>query len=484
MDQSEHNIRPPMDGVVAAIADYVFDYAPDEEALRAAKLCLADSVACALMAHAYPACVQHLGPVVKGAQVKDGARVIGAAFALDPLKAAFDNGALIRWLDFNDTWLAAEWGHPSDNLGALWAVGDYLSRNNADGKPNIKDILAAMVQAHEIQGVLALENSFNRAGLDHVVLVKVASAAVSAKLLGATREQTAAVLSHVFADGQSLRAYRHAPNTMSRKSWAAGDAASRGVRLAMMAMRGDNALPSLPAVLSAKKWGFLDVSFGGNEIKLARAFGDYVMKNILYKVSFPAEFHAQTAVECAFKLHKQVAPRLGEVSRVRIDTQESAVRIISKQGPLHNPADRDHCLQYMTAAGLIFGELTAAHYEDDIAGDPRIDALREKMEVVEDAEYSREYLDADKRSIANAVQVFFANGDSTAREEVRYPLGHARRREESLPHLRAKFDGAVNEVFSPKRAEEIAAFFDGDFGAFCEKPMRDLAALLAAENKQ
>lgn len=476
MDQSEQNTRPPTDEVITAITAYVHSYRPGAEALRAAKLCLADSIACALLAHNYPACTRYLGPIVKGGEVPGGARVIGAPYALDPVKAAFDNGALIRWLDFNDTWLAAEWGHPSDNLGALWAVGDYLSRQSNDGAPMVGDILAAMVMAHEIQGVLALGNSFNRAGLDHVILVKVASAALSAKLLGADESQTAAALSNVFADGQSLRPYRHAPNAMERKSWAAGDAASRGVRLAMMAA--GCGLPLMPSAISAKKWGFADASFGGAELILAQPFGDYVMRNILYKVSFPAEFHAQTAVECALKLHARAASRLDTIKSVHLETQESAVRIISKTGALNNPADRDHCLQYMVAAALIFGELTAAHYEDDIAADRRIDKLRAKMTVAENPEYSRDYLDADKRSIANAVRVVFDDGEEI-KEEVHYPLGHARRREESLPFLRAKFEGALNEVFPAPQVAKITAFFDEDFDKFCQTPMRDMAAMLA-----
>ncbi|MGI9337653.1 MAG: bifunctional 2-methylcitrate dehydratase/aconitate hydratase [Gammaproteobacteria bacterium] len=477
MDQSEHNTRPPTDEVITAITDYVHSCRPGADVLRAAKLCLADSISCALLAHNYPACTRYLGPIVKGGEVSGGARVIGAHYALDPVKAAFDNGALIRWLDFNDTWLAAEWGHPSDNLGALWALGDYLSRQSQSGAPFVGDILAAMVMAHEIQGVLALGNSFNRAGLDHVILVKTASAALSTKLLGASKAQTAAALSNVFADGQALRTYRHAPNAMARKSWAAGDAASRGVRLAMMAA-GEEALALMPSALSAKKWGFIDTSFGGGELVLAQPFGDYVMRNILYKVSFPAEFHAQTAVECALKLHARVASRLDDIKSVHLDTQESAVRIISKTGALHNPADRDHCLQYMTAVGLIFGELTAAHYEDDIAADPRIDKLRAKMVVAENPQYSRDYLDSQKRSIANAVRVVFTNGDAEE-EEVHYPLGHARRREESLPHLRAKFDNALAEVFDAPQVEKISAFFDADFDKFCQTPMRELAAMLA-----
>ena len=475
MTQADSNIRPQPDAEIVQIADYVYDYKPSEEALRAAELCLMDSVGCALMALSYPACTRHLGPIVEGAEVADGARVIGVSHQLDPVKAAFDNGMLIRWLDFNDTWLAAEWGHPSDNLGGIWAVSDYLSRRGK--KYTVVDMLEMMVKAHEIQGVLAIANSFNRAGLDHVALVKVASTAVCAKLLGATREQAIAAVSHAFADGQSLRVYRHAPNTGSRKSWAAGDASSRGVRLAMMACAGEGVIPG---ALTAPGWGFYDVSFDGKPLVVEREYGSYVMENILFKVSYPAEFHAQTAVECALKLHSQVADRLDDIVRVKIDTQESAVRIISKTGPLHNPADRDHCLQYMTAAALIYGELTAAHYEDDIAADPRIDILRDKMEVAEDTRYSRDYLAADKRAIGNAVQVFFADGSESEKVEVEYPLGHRRRRDESLPHLQAKFQSAAGEVFSPSRCEKIAGVF-AHSSDLRRMPVRDFADLFAAE---
>ena len=480
MTQADSNIRPRADAEMIRIADYVYDFSPSSEALAAAELCLRDSIGCALMALAHPACVRHLGPTVPGATLQNGARVIGRADQLEPVKAAFDNGALIRWLDFNDTWLAAEWGHPSDNLGAIWAIADYLSRNpqNAkNGAPSVGDVLAAMVKAHEIQGVLALENSFNRAGLDHVALVKAASAAVSAHLLGASREAAVSALSHAFADGQSLRVYRHAPNTGRRKSWAAGDASSRGLRLAMLAAAGE---PDIPAALSAPVWGLYDVSFKGKPFVVRRDYGSYVMENILFKVSYPAEFHAQTAVECAIQLHPQVANRLDDIARIKIETQESAVRIISKTGPLHNPADRDHCLQYMCAVGLLFGELVAAHYEDSAAADPRIDALRNKMEVAEHPPYSRDYLDPDKRSIANAVQVFFNNGDSTDKVEIEYPLGHRRRREESIPVLQKKFDGAAAEVFSAERRETIAAAF-ADSPTLRAMPFCQFADLLAAE---
>ena len=476
MTQADNNIRPAADAEVARIADYVLDFSPSPDSLRAAQLCMSDSIGCALLALAHPACTRHLGPIVPGAEVRNGARVIGRRDELDPVKAAFDNGALIRWLDFNDTWLAAEWGHPSDNLGAIWAAADYLSRNG-DDKMTVGAVLEMMVKAHEIQGVLALENSFNRAGLDHVALVKAASAAVCAKMFGGNRAQIISALSHVFADGQSLRVYRHAPNTGSRKSWAAGDAASRGLRLALLACAGEDAIPG---ALTAPKWGLYDVSFGGKSFRVNRDYGSYVMDNILFKVSYPAEFHAQTAVECALQLHPQIAGRLRDIAKVRIETQESAVRIISKTGPLHNPADRDHCLQYMTAAALVFGELTAAHYEDEIAADPRIDALRDKMEVAEEPRYSRDYLDPDKRSIANAVQIFFADGSKTDKIEIEYPLGHRRRREESIPVLRAKFNDAATSVFSENRRAQIAAAF-ADEEILMRMPMRDFVPLFVAE---
>ena len=426
------------------------------------------------MALTHPACSRHLGPVVPGATLKNGARVIGCAHQLEPVKAAFDNGMLIRWLDFNDTWLAAEWGHPSDNLGGIWAAADYMSRNGDTA--TVGTVLEMMVKAHEIQGVLALANSFNRVGLDHVLLVKVAAAGVCAKLLGASREQAIAALSHAWADGQSLRVYRHAPNTGSRKSWAAGDAASRGLRLALMARAGEAAIPG---ALSAADWGFYDVAFAGKRFIMERDYGSYVMENILFKVSFPAEFHAQTAVECALRLHPAIAGRLDEISRIKIDTQESAVRIISKTGPLHNAADRDHCLQYMVAAALLFGQLTAAHYEDDIAADPRLDALRDKMEVTEVPRYSRDYLDPGKRSIANAVQVFFVAGDASERLEIEYPLGHRRRRDESMPVLQAKFDNAVG-IFTAARRRQIAAAF-ADMPQLQAMPMCEFSDLFAAE---
>jgi 2-methylcitrate dehydratase len=437
--QADVNIRPEFDREMRDIADYVADYAIDSEEARAtACYVLLDALGCALLALRFPECARLLGPVVKGTTVPLGVRVPGTSHVLDPIKGAFDIGTLIRWLDFNDTWLAAEWGHPSDNLGGILATADFVSRRSlAAGRAPLTmgEVLTAMIKAHEIQGIMALENSFNRAGLDHVVLVKLATAAVATRLLGGGREEIVNAVSQVWVDGQSLRTYRHAPNTGSRKSWAAGDATSRGVRLAFLAAGGE---PGYPSALTVKGWGFYDVAFKGERFRLPRPYGSYVMENILFKVAFPAEFHAQTAVECAIRLHPLVKGRLDRIERVVIATQESAVRIISKSGPLYNPADRDHCLQYMTAVGLIHGELTADHYSDAVAGDPRIDSVRERMEVVEEPRYSRDYLDPEKRSIANAVQVFFTDGSATERVEVEYPLGHRRRRAEALPLLLQK----------------------------------------------
>jgi 2-methylcitrate dehydratase len=415
------------------IADYVMDcIIASEEAYDTARYVLMDSIGCALLALGFSECTRLLGPVVEGTIVPCGVRVPGTRYLLDPVKAAFDIGTLIRWLDYNDSWLAAEWGHPSDNLGGILAIADFVSqRNLAAGKSPLRmhDVLTAMIKAHEIQGIMALENSFNRVGIDHVVLVKLATAALATQLLGGGKEQIVNAISQVWVDGQSLRSYRHAPNTGPRKSWAAGDATSRGVALAMLAVAGE---PGYPSALSAKGWGFYDASFRGAHFALSRPYVSYVMENVLFKVSFPAEFHAQTAVECVLQLHPLVKTRLEEIKRIVIDTQESAVRIISKSGPLYNPSDRDHCLQYATAIGLIFGELTANHYSDAVAGNPMIDELREKMVVREEPRYSRDYLDPEKRSIANAVQVFFNDDTSTPRVEVEYPLGHRRRRAEAL----------------------------------------------------
>jgi 2-methylcitrate dehydratase len=454
----ETNVRPEPDRELVDIADYVDHAAIDSrEAYDTARNCLIDTLGCGLLALRFPECTKHLGPIVPGTVVPNGARVPGTQLVLDPVKAAWDIGAIIRWLDFNDTWLAAEWGHPSDNLGGILAVADYLSRANiAAGKAPllIKDVLTAMIKAHEIQGCIALENSFNRVGLCHVLLVRVATTAVVTKMLGGTRDQIIDALSQAWVDGSSLRTYRHAPNAGPRKSWAAGDATSRGVRLAMLTMKGEIGYPS---VLTAKTWGFYDVSFKGKPFAFQRPYGSYVMENVLFKISFPAEFHAQTAVECAVTLHPLVKDRLDQVSKVVITTHESAIRIISKVGALNNPADRDHCIQYMTAIGLIKGNLVAEDYEDDVAADPRVDALRDKMEIVEDARYSREYHEPEKRSIANAVQVFFTDGSHTDKIEVEYPIGHRRRRAAGIPILERKFRNALLTRFPAKRSNAIFA---------------------------
>ena len=445
------NVRPKPDKVLVDIADYVSQYEiASAEAYNTARLCLMDTLGCGLEALEYPACTKLLGPLVPGTTVSRGARVPGTRFELDPVQAAFNIGAAIRWLDFNDTWLAAEWGHPSDNLGGILAVADWLSRN---GTPIVvRDVLTAMIKAHEIQGVIALQNSFNRVGLDHVVLVKVASTAVLAQMLGLSRDQIINAVSHAWVDGQSLRTYRHAPNTGSRKSWAAGDATSRAVRLALIAKTGEMGYPS---VLTAKTWGFYDVLFRGKPFKFQRPYGSHVMENVLFKISFPAEFHAQTAVEAAVLLHPEVKDRLSDIRKIEIVTHESAIRIIDKKGPLHNPADRDHCIQYMVAIGLVKGNLTAADYEDDVARDPRIDALRAKMVCIENKRYSRDYLDPKKRSIANQLQIFFRDGTPTRKAAVEYPIGHRRRRREGIPLLEAKFRRNLERRFPKEQREAI-----------------------------
>ena len=436
--------RPNPDPLLAAIADYTVGELPDAPAAYAtARYCLLDALACAFMALRSPECTRLLGPVAPGAELRNGARVPGTAYELDPVAAAFNIGAMVRWLDFNDTWLAAEWGHPSDNLGAILAVADYQDRRG--GPPGrspmtVRDLLTAMIKAYEIQGVLSLENSFNRVGLDHVLLVRIASAAVATHLLGGSREQVIDSVANAWIDGGALRTYRHAPNTGPRKSWAAGDATSRAVRLALLTLAGEMGYPS---ALSAPKWGFSDVLFNGQPVRLARPLDTYVMENILFKISFPAEFHAQTAVEAAMALHPEIEGRLDDIAEVRIETQEPAIRIIDKTGPLHNPADRDHCLQYMVAVALIFGRLTADDYEEAIASDPRIDALRARMKVSENPQFTRDYYDPSKRYIGNAVQVSFRDGRATDRIEISCPAGHRERRGEALPVLMRKFETGV-----------------------------------------
>ena len=464
MSQHISNERPAPDKVLTDIADYALGYKIESDlAYTTAQHCLVDTLGCGLEALEYSACTRLLGPIVPGTVVPGGARVPGTDFQLDPVQAAFNVGAMIRWLDFNDTWLAAEWGHPSDNLGGILAVADWLSRNAAAGSgPCMRDVLTAMIKAHEIQGCIALENSFNKVGLDHVVLVKVASTAVVSQLLGVTREQIVNALSLAWVDGQSLRTYRHAPNTGSRKSWAAGDATSRAVRLALMARAGEMGYPS---ALTAKTWGFYDVSFRGNAFKFQRPYGSYVMENVLFKISFPAEFHAQTAVEAAMKLRARLdtmGKSAEEIGRITIRTHEACLRIIDKKGPLANPADRDHCVQYMIAIPLLFGRLTAADYEDDIAADARIDALRAKVECVEEPAFTADYHNPQKRSIANTLRLELRDG-TVLEETIEYPIGHRRRRDEGIPLLVEKFRTNLRRRFSEAQQERIlAASLDRD----------------------
>jgi 2-methylcitrate dehydratase len=446
----ENNKKPDYDKIIQDIVDYVL-HTPINSPLAydTARLCLMDTLGCGILALNFPECTKLLGPVVPGAILPGGARVPGTAFELDPVQAAFNIGTMIRWLDFNDTWLAAEWGHPSDNLGSILACADYISRQ---GQPmTMETVLTALIKAHEIQGCLALENSFNRRGLDHVVLVKIASSVISAWLLGMDRQGLLATLSQALVDGQALRTYRHAPNTGSRKSWAAGDAASRAVRLAFITKTGEMGYPS---ALTAPVWGFYDVLFQGKPFSLQRPYGSYVMENILFKISYPAEFHAQTAVECAVQLHPFIASKLNQIDRIELHTHESAIRIISKQGPLHNPADRDHCLQYMVAIGLLYGTLNANHYTDEAALDPRIDTLREKMQVFENSQFSKDYLDPSKRSIANQIKIILQDGE-ILEACVEYPLGHKRRREEGIPVLLDKFKRNLHTQFSESQVAMI-----------------------------
>lgn len=448
--------RPDPDQPMVDIANYVVDHTIEsKEAYDTARYMLLDSLACAALAMDHPACVKHLGPVVPGAEMKGGARVPFTAYELDPVQGAYNIGVQIRWLDFNDTWLAAEWGHPSDNLGAILAVADYLGRKaEAEGGKamTVRDVLGHAIKAHEIQGCYALKNSYNRVGLDHVILVRLASTAVTTRMLGGDKEQIVNAVSHSWADNGVLRTYRHAPNTGPRKSWAAGDACRRAVTHALNAIKGEVGYPS---VLSAKTWGFYDVAFKGKSFEFERPFGSYVMENVLFKISFPAEFHAQTAVECAMKLHPQVKDRLDQIERIEIETQEAGVRIIDKTGPLANYADRDHCIQYMVAVPLIFGRLTADDYTDAVAADPRIDALREKMVVRENPQFTKDYFDPDKRYIGNAVQVFFKDGSSTEKVSIDYPIGHRRRRAEGIPVLMAKFEAAIRAHLSRAQADRL-----------------------------
>ena len=477
----ETNVRPNPDDVLVKIADYVLDkQIESEEAYNTARYCLMDTLGCGLLALTFPDCVKLLGPYVEGTEVPGGVRVPGTKHILDPVKGAWDIGAIIRWLDFNDTWLAAEWGHPSDNLGGILATADYLSQKNiSEGKDplSMKDVLTYMIKAHEIQGILALENSFNRVGLDHVILVKVASTAVISAMLGLNKEQTIDALSQAWVDGQSLRTYRHAPNAGPRKSWAAGDATSRALQLVLLTQKGQIGYPS---VLTTPTWGFYDVQFKGEQFSLPREFTSYVMENVLFKISFPAEFHAQTSVEAAVILHEEIKDRIDEIETVEITTHESAIRIISKEGTLNNPADRDHCIQYMTAIGLLKGDLVAEDYEDDVASDPRIDELRNKMVIKEDERYTKEYLEEEKRSIANAIVIHFKDGSSTEQVEVEYPIGHRRRREQGIPLLIEKFKANLGTQFSENRTKEILSMCE-DQSTLENSSVIDFMNLMIAE---
>ncbi|AUJ25355.1 bifunctional 2-methylcitrate dehydratase/aconitate hydratase [Virgibacillus dokdonensis] len=467
------------DQLLEEIADYVLNKeVTSEEAFSTAHYVLIDTLGCGILALNYPECAKHLGPIVPGTVVPNGVRVPGTSHVLDPVQGAFSIGAMIRWLDYNDTWLAAEWGHPSDNLGAILAVADFISRRNiANGKEplKVKDVLEMTIKAHEIQGILALENSLNRVGLDHVLFVKIASTAVVTKMLGGTKEEIIHALSNAWIDNSSLRTYRHAPNTGSRKSWAAGDATSRAVRLALMALKGEMGYAT---ALSAPGWGFQDVLFNKQELVLKQPLDSYVMENVLFKVSYPAEFHAQTAAEAAIELHPEIKDRLDEIDHITISTHESAIRIIDKKGPLYNPADRDHCLQYITAIGLLKGNIVAEDYEDDVAADPRVDMLRDKMVVTENKAYTEDYLDPNKRSIANAVQVHFKDGTQTAAIEREYPLGHRFRREEAIPKILDKYAANLATQFASKQLQEIEAI-SYDYGKLAEMDVNEFMELFA-----
>lgn len=478
-NRSTHDVK--YDEALETIADYVYNPPGfSDEAYQTARICLADALGCAILALNYKECTKLLGPIVPGTKVPKGTRVPGTKFVLDPILGAFNIGIMIRWLDYNDTWLAAEWGHPSDNLGGILGIADFLSRNLSDNKKSVtvKHVLEAMIAAYEIQGVLALSNSFNRIGLDHVILVKVATTAVVAKLMGANHQQILDALSNAWIDGGSLRTYRHAPNTGSRKSWAAGDATSRGVALAHFTLKGEMGYPS---ALTAKIWGFYDVFFKGKPFVFQRPLGSYVMENILLKVAFPAEFHAQTAVESAFKLHPKLHGRLDEIETIEINTHESAMRIIDKKGPLKNPADRDHCIQYMVAIGLLHGTLTADHYEAEVARNPQIDKLRDKMVMKENPQYSVDYLDPEKRSIANEIKIKFKNGTSLGPVGVEYPLGHRRRRNEGIPLVFQKFTDNLRSYFTDELAQRLTALFK-DHQKLCAMPVSELIDLFCEEN--
>jgi len=469
--------RPDPDQPMVDIADYVIDHQIDsQEAYDTARYMLLDSLACAMLAMQFPECVKHLGPLVPGGEIAGGARVPGTSFELDPAQAAFNIGTLVRWLDFNDTWLAAEWGHPSDNLGAILGVADWLARKGGSDI-TVRDVLGWAIKAHEIQGVYALQNAFNRVGQDHVILVRLASTAVAAAMMGASKDQVIAAISHSWIDNGALRTYRHAPNTGPRKSWAAGDACRRAVIHAINAV--EKNVVGYPSALSAKTWGYYDVAFQGKPFVFERPFGSYVMENVLFKISYPAEFHAQTAVECAMRLHPQVKDRIDQIEKIVIETQEAGVRIIDKTGPLANYADRDHCIQYMVAVPLIFGRLTADDYADSLAADPRIDALRERMQVVENPQFTRDYFDQDKRYIGNSVEVLFNDGSSTSKVSIDYPIGHRKRRAEGIPVLMDKCEAALRGHLPGPQVDRLLELA-GDPVAFDGSSITQLISLYRA----
>lgn len=458
MTSTQSNVRPAPDTVLVQIADYVDGYKVKSGlAWETARLTLIDTLGCGFEALAYPACTKLLGPVVPATIVPNGARVPGTPFVLDPERAALNCGALFRWLDFNDAFYGATVIHPSDTYGAILPLADWLSRTRASQRKApllVRDVLEAGIKAYEVMGGLALENGYTAVGLDHTILVKIAVTAVATRMLGGSRQEIMDAVSNAWLDGHALAAFRRKPNTGSRKSWAAADAASRGVRLALMTMRGEM---GYPAPLTAKRWGFYDVLFKGKKFRFQRPFGSYVMENTLFKIPYPTAFHGQSAVEAAIRLHPLVNNRLDDIKRIDVRCHNSSMTILDKTGPLYNPADRDHCMQYMIAVGMIYGEMTAEHYEDHVAADPRIDRLRAKMRLAESKQYEREYHDPAKRTNANSIQVHFTDGSKAPLSEVLYPLGHRRRRKEGIPHVMAKFEKNVARVFAPRQRDRILA---------------------------
>lgn len=455
---SATNVRPTPDKVLVEIAQYVDRYAVKSKlAWETARLTLIDTLGCGFEALSYPACTKLLGPIVPGTIVPNGARVPGTPYVLDPERAALNTGALFRWLDFNDAFYGATVIHPSDTYGGIVPIADWVSRTRVARRKEpllMRDVLEAGIKAYEVMGGLAIENGFTDVGLDHTILVKIGVTPVVTRLLGGTREEIVNALSNAWLDGHALAAFRRKPNTGSRKSWAAGDAASRGVRLALMAVKGEM---GYPAALSAKRWGFYEALFKGKPFTFQRPLGSYVMENTLFKIPYPTAFHGQSGVEAAIKLHPLVKDRLDEIEHIDVKCHNSSMTILDKTGPLYNPADRDHCMQYMMAVGMIYGTMTAEHYEDHIAADPRIDKLRAKMKLSESAQFERDYHDPAKRSNANSIHVYFKDGTKAPLSVVEYPLGHRRRRKEGIPAVMEKFEKNVARVFAAKQRGRIMA---------------------------